>query len=121
VYADKSKDEEAIMNRISILCAGIALFATLLAQTGMAQPQSYAERKVVSKIAPFYPEVAKRNHIRGVVKLEVVVRTNGSVQSMKVLGGNPFLIEAAIFAVNKWKFERALEETTETVQIAFDN
>jgi TonB family protein len=109
------------MNRIPILCVGIALSAALWAQTRIAQRQSYAERKVISKIAPFYPEVAKRNHIKGVVNLQVVVRKNGSVQSMKVLGGNPFLIEAATFAVNKWKFERALQETTEAVQITFDD
>lgn len=109
------------MAQICIVLAAMALVATQFTQTSMAQAQNHTERKVLSTIAPFYPEVAKRNHIKGVVKLEVVVRTNGSVQSMKVLGGNPFLIEAAIFAVNKWKFERALEETTEAVQIAFDN
>jgi hypothetical protein len=40
---------------------------------------------------------------------------------MKVMGGNPFLIESASDAVKQWKFERALKETTVAVQIAFDN
>ena len=108
------------MGRIRIFVA-MALFAALFTQTSMAQTQGHAERKVVSKIAPFYPEIAKRNRIKGVVKLEVLVRRNGSVQSTKVLGGSPVLIESATDAVLKWRFEPAPGETTEVVQFAFDN
>jgi len=109
------------MNRIPILCIAIALFAPLFIQMSVAQTPGPVDRKVLSTITPFYPEVAKHNHIKGVVKLEVVVSKNGSVQSMKVMGGNPFLIESASDAVKQWKFERALKETTVAVQIAFDN
>ena len=55
----------------------------------------------------------------GVVKLEVVVRGNGSVKSAKVLGGSPLLIDSATEAVSKWKFEPAPQETTEVVQVQF--
>jgi TonB family protein len=109
------------MGRIRILFVVMALFAALFIQTCMAQPQGHAERKVVSTIVPFYPEIAKRNRIKGMVKLEVVVRKNGSVQSTKVLGGGPVLIESAADAVRKWKFEPAAEETTEVIQFVFDN
>jgi TonB family protein len=54
-----------------------------------------------------------------VVKLEVVVREDGSVQSAKVLGGNPVLIDAATDAVRKWRFEAASRETVEVVEIRF--
>jgi TonB family protein len=54
------------------------------------------------------------------VKLEVVVRPNGSVKSTRTLGGSPALIEAATDAVRKWKFEAAQEETTEIVQLMFE-
>ena len=109
------------MNRAPVLCIAIALFAPVFQQTSIAQMPDHAGRKVITKIAPSYPEVAKQYHIRGLVKLEVVVSKSGSVQSLKVLGGNPFLIESASDAVKKWKFERALKETTVAVQIAFDN
>ncbi len=105
------------MRRIRILCVLMALFAALFTQISRAQAQDH--RKAVSKIAPFYPAVAKRNRIKGVVKLEIVVRKNGSVQSVKVLGGSPFLIEAATVAVGKWRFESGPHETT--VQLVFDN
>jgi TonB family protein len=84
------------------------------------QAQGNDERKVINRIAPVYPELAKRMHTSGVVKLEVVIRADGNVKSTKALGGNPVLILSAIDAVRKWKFEAASEETTEVVQIAFE-
>lgn len=77
------------------------------------------ERKVVTRVAPTWPELARRMHLQGVVRLEVVVRPNGTVKSTRVVGGSPVLVEAAKDAVNKWKFEAAAEETTEAVQVSF--
>jgi TonB family protein len=108
------------MRRASSLIAIAALFATLLTGTSKAQTPGHEERKVVSRVAPFYPEVAKRMQVGGVVKLEVVVRANGRVKSTKVLGGSPVLIQAATTAVGKWKFEVTPQETTEAVQVVFE-
>lgn len=77
-------------------------------------------RRAIEKVVPVYPELAKRAHIRGSVKLEVVIRPNGSVKSTKALGGSPTLIDAASDAVRKWKFEAAHDETTEIVQVMFE-
>jgi protein TonB len=76
-------------------------------------------RIVIEQVAPVYPEIAKRNRIAGAVKLEVVVRPDGSVKSAKALGGSPALIESASGAVRKWKFEVKPQETTEVVQVTF--
>jgi TonB family protein len=109
------------MRRVGILIVAAAvLFAALPTRTSTAQTQGHPERKVVRKIAPFYPDLAKLMHVSGVVKLEVVVRANGRVKSTKVLGGNPVLIESATNAVFQWRFEAAPVETTEVVQIAFE-
>jgi TonB family protein len=81
---------------------------------------SSSERKISSRVAPVYPELAKKMHIHGVVKVEVIVRSNGSVKSSRVLGGNPVLVEAAQEAVSKWKFEPTQSETTEIVQLGFE-
>ena len=42
-------------------------------------------------------------------------------QATKVLGGSPLLIEAATYAVEKWRFEVAPHETDEVVQIIFES
>ena len=107
------------MRRVGSLMVAVTLCAGLLAWTGRAQAGERAERKAITKVPAAYPEIAQLYHIRGVVKLEVVVREDGSVRSAKVLGGNPVLIEAATDAVRKWKFAPASRETVEVVQIRF--
>jgi TonB family protein len=96
-----------------VFCAG------LFRATSTAQEQDHAERKVITRIAPVYPALARRMHVSGVVKLAVVIRANGTVKSTSVVGGAPVLIDAATVAVQKWRFETTPEETTEVVQLTF--
>jgi TonB family protein len=109
------------LRRICLLLFVLLLTAALIAQTHAAQVQDRSERKVLSKIAPSYPEPARRYGIKGVVRLEVIIRKDGSDKASKALGGSSFLIETATMAINQWRFAPALEETTEVVKIAFDN
>jgi TonB family protein len=108
------------MSRVCSLILALALSGCTFARTSMAQAQGHAERRAVEKVAPVYPELAKRTHIRGAVKLELVVRANGTVKTTKVLGGSPVLIESATDAARKWKFETSSEETTEIVELMFE-
>ncbi len=96
----------------------VAIVATWAA--AQAAPAAGAERKIATRVAPTYPELAKRMHIHGVVRIEAIVRPNGAVKSTRVLGGNPVLVDAAQEAVGKWKFEPTQAETTELVQLTFD-
>ncbi len=108
------------MRRIVLLLAGIgALFATTIV-VAQASPSASSNRKVVSRATPVYPELAKKMHIRGVVRIEATVRPNGVVKSTRVLGGNPVLVDSARESVAGWKFEPAQTETTEIVQLTFD-
>lgn len=104
-----------------VLCIAVAMLslAGLAAAQGSAPAAS--ERKIASRVSPTYPELAKKMHIKGVVKVEAVVRPNGTVKSTRVLGGNPVLVDAALEAVGKWKFESAPGETTEIVQLSFES
>lgn len=94
---------------------------TLVRPAPVAGEEQQAEitRKVKSKIAPIYPDIAKRMNISGTVKLMVVVAPNGSVKSTKVIGGHPLLASAAEDAVKKWKFEPASEESSGMIEIIF--
>src|SRR5579862_4192880 len=102
---------------VTLIAVAVLSLAGLV--TAQSAP-SGADRKVASRIAPAYPELAKKMHIRGIVKVEAVVRPNGTVKSTRVLGGNPVLVDAAVDAVGKWKFETAQNETTEIVQLMFE-
>lgn len=100
---------------------GFVLFALVLTSLALSQSSqaSNSTRKVTSRIAPTYPDLAKKMHIQGVVKVEAIVRANGTVKSTRAIGGNPVLIDAATDAVSKWKFEPSAADTTEIVQLTF--
>jgi TonB family protein len=76
-------------------------------------------RKVRTKVAPIYPQIARRMNISGTVKLVVIVAPNGAVKSTKVLGGHPLLVSAAEDALKKWKFEAAPAEDSGVVEFTF--
>jgi len=52
---------------------------------------------------PSYPALAQRAGLQGIVKLQVRVRTDGSVEVLKLLQGEPALADAAIAAVKQWR------------------
>lgn len=79
-----------------------------------------SERPVKSRVAPVYPEIAKRMHISGEVKIVATVAPDGSVSATKAVSGNKMLSGAAEEAVHKWKFVAAAEESTVEVNINFD-
>jgi TonB family protein len=89
-------------------CTGTRLMqAIVLAlMVALTIPAMAAEARAVrSRVAPIYPEVAKRMRIGGVVKLEATVDAEGNVTSVKMISGNSLLAFAAEDAVRKWKFE----------------
>ena len=64
------------------------------------------EPEKISAPPPRYPEAARRARIQGVVVLELQISKQGTVSNVKVLRGLPLgLTEAAVEAVNKWKFK----------------
>jgi len=82
-------------------------------------PGQSAGRKVKTRIEPEYPELARKNNITGSARMELLVTADGRVKDVKVLGGNPVLVQAAVAAVKKWKYEPASEESTVVVKIDF--
>jgi protein TonB len=62
--------------------------------------------KVVN-VAPAYPELAQRVRLEGLVILEAVIDVSGNVTSTRVLRGHPLLDQAAVDAVQQWKFKPA--------------
>jgi TonB family protein len=76
-------------------------------------------RKTLSKPAASYPEIARRLNLAGVVKIEVVVGTDGQIRDTKVIGGHPLLVEAALKALRDWKYEKASSETKIQLEFKF--
>ena len=103
-----------------LVAVGLLLVGGWAAASGpLAWGQVEINRKTKTKVAPVYPELARRMNISGVVKIQVVVAPNGTVKEAKVVGGHPVLANAALDAARKWRFEPGPEESTGIVQFDF--
>jgi TonB family protein len=95
--------------------------SSILGTYALAQSASEeGKRKVKTKVAPSYPELARRMNVAGRVKIEVIITPDGRVKSTRALGGHPLLVQACLDAVKEWKFVAAPEETTQVVEFEFN-
>src|SRR5260221_4257470 len=98
---------------------GVAL-PSVLGTYSLAQSASEeGKRKVKTKVAPTYPELARRMNVTGRVKIEVIINPDGRVKSTRALGGHPLLVQACLDAVKEWKFVAAPAENTEEDEFDF--
>jgi protein TonB len=104
--------------RSSFFVGLLALFLLIFNYSSQAQATA---RKVKNRVEPVYPELAKRNNISGSARVEIVVTPDGRVKDVKVLGGNPVLVQAVMTAVVKWKYEPAAEESSIVIKFDFAN
>jgi TonB family protein len=101
-----------------------AFFSLLLAVFAFptfshAQESSEGQRKVVTRVVPQYPEIARQMQIQGTVRIGVVVNPAGKMKAAQVIGGHPILVKAALEAINKWKWASGQQETKELIELDF--
>ncbi len=60
--------------------------------------------KQIQRVAPIYPEEARRAGIRGTVTLEIEIDATGNVTRARILRSIPQLDAAALAAVKLWKY-----------------
>lgn len=89
-----------------------------VAQAANEQAQT-SSRKVKSNPPPEYPELARKMNITGTARVLLTVANDGSVTTVKELGGNPVLVAALVKAVKKWKYEAADRESEIEVKFEF--
>jgi TonB family protein len=80
-----------------------------------------AERRLINRVDPEYPETLKRLNIGGTVRLRVTIAAKGNVENVELLGGNPILGESAISAVRQWVYTPKHSRTVAEVSIPFDS
>jgi len=104
--------------RIPVALALLTL--ALVPATTVSAQESSSGRKLVERIDPGYPELAKRNRIVGNVRLRVLIGPDGRPKNVEILGGNPVLADTARDSVMKWKWSPSDHESTEVVEVRFD-
>jgi len=82
------------------------------------QPSPESGRRVVRKVAPQYPEAAKRMGLGGTVRVVALVGPDGSVKKVEPVGGSPILMQAAETAITQWKYAPGMA-SQESVELHF--
>jgi TonB family protein len=54
------------------------------------------------------------------LQIEATIAPDGRVTSTHVVGGSPLLVNAALNALKKWRFEPGPKATTEVVEFSFN-
>jgi len=60
--------------------------------------------KLIRRVQPVYPALARQIRVQGVVTLEAIIGTDGTIQRLRVLTGHPLLIPSAVQAVQQWMY-----------------
>jgi periplasmic protein TonB len=61
--------------------------------------------RLASRIEPVYPPDALQNRIVGTVTVHAVIGRNGAVQSAEIVSGPAQLADAALRAIQQWRYE----------------
>jgi TonB family protein len=80
--------------------------------------------QLTKKVAPKYPREAREQRIEGTVRLHVIISTDGKVQYVELVSGDPILAKSAVEAVRKWEYKPMLlngepVEVDTTVDVIF--
>jgi periplasmic protein TonB len=59
---------------------------------------------LVHRVEPVYPFLPKQIHKEGKVELHALIGTDGSIQSLQVVAGDPLFIQSALDAVTQWRY-----------------
>lgn len=78
----------------------------------VAQPQIVAQyvqaAKLVKRVQPVYPTLARGERLSGTVRLHVLIAKDGGVQNVRVMRGSCSLARASVDAVRQWRYTPTL-------------
>src|ERR1700757_1078092 len=64
--------------------------------------------KLVNRVQPVYPPLARQTRISGTVKLHAIIGKTGAVEQLQVVSGHPLLVQSALDAVRQWRYQPTL-------------
>ena len=90
--------------------------ATSVAALGAAPPPAAPVRvggdikrpEILKRVDPVYPAIAKAARVSGMVIVEAIIARDGSIKDAKVIRSVPMLDQAALDAVQQWRYTPTL-------------
>ena len=59
---------------------------------------------LIHRVDPVYPTLARQLGRAGRVELRAVIATDGTIQSLQVVSGDPLFYQSAMDAVRQWRY-----------------
>jgi protein TonB len=59
---------------------------------------------LIHRVEPVYPTLPKQLGRSGRVELRAIIATDGTIQSLQVVGGDPLFYQSAMEAVRQWRY-----------------
>jgi periplasmic protein TonB len=59
---------------------------------------------LVRRVEPLFPALARQIRRSGKVELHAIIATDGSIQSLEVVSGDPLFVPSALAAVRQWRY-----------------
>jgi periplasmic protein TonB len=59
---------------------------------------------LIHRVEPIFPPLARQIHKGGRVELRAIIATDGTIQSLQVVGGDPLFYQSAMNAVEQWRY-----------------
>jgi TonB family protein len=76
---------------------------------------------VISKVDPHYTDEARLARLQGTVVLQAVVKSDGTVDVIRIVRGLPYgLTDSAIEALKQWKFRPGKNRSDQNVDVALN-
>ena len=119
IFSDREGAGLRLLGRVALLACLVVWFASAPSRS-QTESAGASDRKLISRVEPKYPPTLERLYIGGVVRLQVDIAPNGSVESAQLLGGNPILGQSAIAAVKQWRYAPAKTKTRTVERLEFD-
>lgn len=64
--------------------------------------------RLLHRLEPVYPPLCIQLHRETRVELRAIISTDGSIQSLQVISGDPFFYQSALDAVRQWRYTPTL-------------
>ncbi|HSA92534.1 MAG TPA: energy transducer TonB [Terriglobales bacterium] len=60
--------------------------------------------QLIHRVQPIYPHLARVARVEGTVVLHAIITRDGAIESLRVISGHPMLQQAAVEAVQQWRY-----------------
>jgi TonB family protein len=94
------------------------------AGTRIRQGGNVQAAKLVNRVQPQYPPIAREEHLQGTVRLHAIISKDGSVSQLVVLQGYCSLAKSSVDAVSRWRYSPTMisgqpVEVDTTIEVVF--